>query len=99
MTRAMAVHHARDNIRVNCVCPGMLHTPMVYAKGMTAEMREARRNRSLLRQEGTGWDCGAAVLYLASGHARWVTGTILTVDAGATATTSLDLPDQRGEAF
>lgn len=95
MTRAMAVHHARDNIRVNCVCPGMLHTPMVYAGGMTEEMREARRNRSLLRSEGTGWDCGAAVLYLASGHARWMTGVILPVDAGATATTSLDLPDRR----
>ncbi|MCG7363940.1 glucose 1-dehydrogenase [Roseomonas sp. ACRSG] len=95
MTRAMAVHHARDGIRVNCVCPGMLHTPMVYAGGMTEEMREARRNRSLLRTEGSGWDCGAAVLYLASGHARWVTGVILPVDAGATATTSLDLPDRR----
>jgi NAD(P)-dependent dehydrogenase (short-subunit alcohol dehydrogenase family) len=99
MTRAMAVHHAGANIRVNCVCPGMLYTPMVYAKGMTPEMREARRNRSLLRSEGTGWDCGAAVLYLASGHARWVTGTILPVDAGATASTSLDLPDRRGQAF
>ena len=95
MTRAMAVHHAREGIRVNCVCPGMLHTPMIYAGGMTAEMREARRNRSLLRTEGSGWDCGAAVLYLASGHARWVTGTILPVDAGATATTSLDLPDRQ----
>ncbi|WP_338664666.1 glucose 1-dehydrogenase [Pararoseomonas sp. SCSIO 73927] len=95
MTRAMAVHHAREGIRVNCVCPGMLHTPMMYAGGMTEEMREARRNRSLLRTEGSGWDCGAAVLYLASGHARWVTGTILPVDAGATATSSLDLPDRR----
>ncbi|MCR0985667.1 SDR family NAD(P)-dependent oxidoreductase [Roseomonas populi] len=95
MTRAMAVHHAREGIRVNCVCPGMLHTPMMYAGGMSEEMREARRNRSLLRTEGSGWDCGAAVLYLASGHARWVTGTILPVDAGATATTSLDLPDRR----
>jgi NAD(P)-dependent dehydrogenase (short-subunit alcohol dehydrogenase family) len=98
MTRAMAVHHARDGIRVNCVCPGMLYTPMVYAGGMTEELRVARRNRSLLRSEGTGWDCGAAVLYLASGHARWVTGTILPVDAGATATTSLDLPDRRQSA-
>jgi len=98
MTRAMAVHHARDGIRVNCVCPGMLYTPMVYAGGMTEELRIARRNRSLLRSEGTGWDCGAAVLYLASGHARWVTGTILPVDAGATATTSLDLPDRRQSA-
>jgi NAD(P)-dependent dehydrogenase (short-subunit alcohol dehydrogenase family) len=98
MTRAMAVHHARDGVRVNCVCPGMLHTPMVYANGMTEEMRVARRNRSLLRSEGSGWDCGAAVLYLASGHARWVTGTILPVDAGATATTSLDLPDRSQSA-
>ncbi len=90
MTRAMAVHHAPQKIRVNCVCPGMLYTPMMYAGGMTSEVREARRARSLLRTEGTGWDCGAAVLFLASGHARWMTGVILPVDAGTTATTTLD---------
>lgn len=90
MTRAMAVHHAPQNIRVNCVCPGMLYTPMMYAGGMTPDVREARRARSLLKTEGTGWDCGAAVLFLASGHARWMTGVILPVDAGTTATTTLD---------
>ena len=89
MTRAMAVHHAPQNIRVNCVCPGMLYTPMMYAGGMTPDVREARRARSLLKTEGTGWDCGAAVLFLASGHARWMTGVILPVDAGTTATTTL----------
>lgn len=90
MTRAMAVHHAPQNIRVNCVCPGMLYTPMMYAGGMTPDVRQARRARSLLKTEGTGWDCGAAVLFLASGHARWMTGVILPVDAGTTATTTLD---------
>lgn len=87
MTRAMAAHHGKDNIRVNCVCPGMVYTPMMYAGGMPAEMREARRKRSLLQTEGTGWDTGAAVLYLASDNARWVTGVILPVDAGTTAAT------------
>jgi len=90
MTRAMAAHHAADGIRVNCVCPGMLYTPMMYASGMTDEIRRARRNRSLLKTEGTGWDTGAAVVFLASGSARWITGAILPVDAGATATTSTD---------
>ncbi len=89
MTRAMAVHHAPQKIRVNCVCPGMLYTPMMYEGGMTPDVREARRARSLLKTEGTGWDCGAAVLFLASGHARWMTGVILPVDAGTTATTTL----------
>ncbi|EEH07859.1 short-chain dehydrogenase/reductase SDR [Histoplasma capsulatum G186AR] len=37
MTRAMAAHHAVDGIKVNCVCPGMLYTPMMYGRGMTEE--------------------------------------------------------------
>ncbi len=85
MTRAMAAHHGVEGIRVNCVAPGMVYTPMVYSRGMTAEMREARRNRSLLKTEGSGWDVGNAVLYLVSDEARWVTGVVLPVDAGASA--------------
>jgi NAD(P)-dependent dehydrogenase (short-subunit alcohol dehydrogenase family) len=41
--------------------------------------------RSLLQTEGSGWDVGHAVAYLASDEARWLTGVILPVDAGATA--------------
>jgi NAD(P)-dependent dehydrogenase (short-subunit alcohol dehydrogenase family) len=85
MTRAMAAHHGQEGIRVNCVCPGMVYTPMVYSRGMTEEIRERRRQRSLLKTEGEGWDVANAILYLASDEARWVTGTVLTVDAGATA--------------
>ena len=68
----MASHHAAHGIRVNCVCPGMLYTPMMYGRGMSEEMREARRERSLLKTEGNGWDCGAAVRFLVSDEARSV---------------------------
>ncbi|CAA7260831.1 unnamed protein product [Cyclocybe aegerita] len=85
MTRAMAAHHAPSGIRVNCVCPGMLYTPMLFSNGMTPEVREERRESSLLKTEGNGWDCGCAVRFLASDEARWMTGVILPVDAGFTA--------------
>jgi NAD(P)-dependent dehydrogenase (short-subunit alcohol dehydrogenase family) len=84
MTRAMAAHHGEEGIRVNCVAPGMVHTPLVYARGMSDEKREMRRNRSLLQTEGSGWDVGHAVRDLASDEARWMTGVVLPVDAGTT---------------
>ena len=94
MTRAMAAHHAKDGIRVNCVCPGMLYTPMMYggSGGMGEEMRATRRARSLLGTEGTGWDAGSAVRFLASDESRWMTGVVLPVDAGATAAIGIDMP-------
>ena len=73
MTRAMAVHHGPQGIRVNCVCPGMVYTPMMYSPGMSDEAREARKSRSILKTEGTGWDVGAAVRFLAGDEARWMT--------------------------
>lgn len=85
LTRSMAAHHGRDGIRVNAVAPGMVFTPMVASRGMPDELREQRRQRSLLQTEGTGWDVGYAVLFLASEEARWITGVTLPVDAGTTA--------------
>ncbi|KAJ6529104.1 hypothetical protein DFH09DRAFT_1185194, partial [Mycena vulgaris] len=84
LTRAMAAHHGPDNIRVNCVAPGMVYTPMVRGRGMTDEMRQRRIEQNLLRQEGTGWDVGYAILFLASREARWITGVIFPVDGGTT---------------
>ncbi len=58
MTRAMAALHGTENIRVNCICPGMVYTPMVRRGGMSEEMRQARINQNLMKQEGTAWDVG-----------------------------------------
>jgi NAD(P)-dependent dehydrogenase (short-subunit alcohol dehydrogenase family) len=84
LSRAMAVDHGRDGIRVNCVAPGPVYTPMVYQGGMSAEARERRRKASVLGLEGTGWDIGHAVRFLLSDHARYITGHTLVVDGGAT---------------
>ncbi|KAH0841118.1 putative oxidoreductase [Fonsecaea pedrosoi] len=85
MTRAMAAQHGTENIRVNCVCPGMVFTPMVRSRGISDDMRQARINQNMLKQEGTGWDVGYAILFLCSKEARWITGLIMPVDAGTTA--------------
>lgn len=84
LTRAMAVDHAKEGIRVNCVAPGPVYTPMVYRRGMSDEVREGRRKASPLEIEGTGWDIGNAVAFLASPRARYITGQVLVVDGGAT---------------
>lgn len=86
LTQAMAVDHGKDGIRVNCVAPGPVYTPMVYARGngMSDEARDMRRRASVLQQEGTGWDIGNAVKFLLSDDARYITGQVLVVDGGTT---------------
>ena len=84
LTRAMAVDHGKDGVRVNCVAPGPVYTPMVYQRGMSPEARDRRRRASTLGIEGTGWDIGHAVRFLLSDYARYITGHTLVVDGGAT---------------
>lgn len=84
LTKAMAVDHGPDGIRVNCVAPGPVYTPMVYQGGMSSEARKQRRNASVLGIEGSGWDIGHAVRFLASDQARYITGHVLVVDGGTT---------------
>ena len=83
LTRAMAVDHGPDGVRVNCVAPGPVYTPMVWS-GMSEEARDDRRKASVMGVEGSGWDVGNAVLFLASNRARFITGQTLVVDGGAT---------------
>jgi NAD(P)-dependent dehydrogenase (short-subunit alcohol dehydrogenase family) len=83
LTQAMAVDHGAQGIRVNCVAPGPVYTPMVMP-GMSATARERRRQASVLGIEGTGWDIGCAVRFLLSNHARYITGHTLVVDGGTT---------------
>ena len=93
LTRAMAVDHGPEGIRVNCVATGPVYTPMVYSRQMTPAAREARRKASVLGIEGTGWDIGYAVRFLLSAEARYITGQTLVVDGGATLVGPARSPD------
>lgn len=88
ITPSMAVHHAREGIRVNCIAPGHLYTPMVSGI-ISDEVRELRRKGGPLGTEGTAWDVAWAAVFLASDEARWVNGVVLPVDAGILAATPL----------
>ena len=84
IARILAVDHGSQGIRVNCVAPGPVYTPMVYGRGMSDKARAQRAAASVLCIEGTGWDIGHAVRFLASDHARYITGQVLVVDGGTT---------------
>ena len=92
LTISMAVQHGRDNVRVNCILPGYIYTPMV-APHVTDDVRDLRKNAAPLGTEGTAWDIAYAALFLAGDEARWITGASLSVDAGlAVASTVSMLP-------
>ena len=82
LSQAMAVDHGADGIRVNCILPGPVYTPMVYSNGMSKDHRSQRQNASLIEIEGDGWDIGKAVVYLSSNWARYITGHLMVVDGG-----------------
>jgi NAD(P)-dependent dehydrogenase (short-subunit alcohol dehydrogenase family) len=78
-----------DGIRVNCLVPGHLNTPIGNSGG--AGGRDMRRKANLLGTEGDAWDLAWAALFLAGPESRWITATILPVDAGTTAATGLGM--------
>jgi NAD(P)-dependent dehydrogenase (short-subunit alcohol dehydrogenase family) len=89
LTRAMAIDHGPHNIRVNCICPGDIDTPMLRSEcaqlggNVQSFMKEAA-NRPLARV-GMPEDVANAVLFLASPMSNWITGTALVVDGGGLA--------------
>jgi NAD(P)-dependent dehydrogenase (short-subunit alcohol dehydrogenase family) len=91
LTKAMALDHASQNVRVNCVCPGDTDTPMLReeARQMGQSMAiflKGATNRPLGRA-GTSEEVARAVLFLASESASFITGTTLVVDGGGLAGT------------
>ena len=86
MTRALAVDHVGDSVRVNAVCPGTVDSPWVRRLvESTGESLDALRARQLMGRLGTTEEIAAAVAYLASDEAAFVTGTAFVVDGGLTA--------------
>ena len=81
ITRGMARRLAPFNITVNAVCPGPTETEIL--KGYTPEAQERQRNVSLLRRLGQPEEIAAAICYLASTEAAFVTGAMLDVNGGA----------------
>jgi NAD(P)-dependent dehydrogenase (short-subunit alcohol dehydrogenase family) len=91
-SRVTAVQYAKHGIRVNTVVPGQMHTPMVEARlakqragGDVDSLLKSRVARIPLGFMGDGRDTAAAVLFLASDEARFITGTEIVVDGGMTA--------------
>jgi NAD(P)-dependent dehydrogenase (short-subunit alcohol dehydrogenase family) len=87
MTFDMAHAHGRQGVRVNCVLPGNIVTPVaanvISVLPDSDELEELRRQSSMIGTPGNAWDIAAAVVFLASDEARWITGVTLPVDAGS----------------
>jgi NAD(P)-dependent dehydrogenase (short-subunit alcohol dehydrogenase family) len=85
LTRQLAVDFARERININAVCPGFLQTAMVRPFLEDPELNRALHEKSPWPELGTAEDVAKATVFLASEEARWVTGSLLTVDGGYTA--------------
>lgn len=89
LTKAMAIDHAGENIRVNCVCPGPVETPLLQsiidgATDRAAELADII-DRTLMKRLGEPDEIARALLFAASDDSSFMTGSVLVVDGGWTA--------------
>ncbi len=89
LTKAMALDHVRDGIRVNCVAPGTIETPYfteIFAtSNAPAQLRKSLEDRQAMQRLGKPEEIAYAMLYLACDESSFVTGSMLVVDGGWTA--------------
>jgi len=90
MTKAMAMDHAHEGIRVNAICPGDVETPMLYGEGATRGLSpeqalDEANQGSLTGRVTTADEVAALVVFLASDAARQITGAAIPIDGGNSA--------------
>ncbi len=88
LTQNLSIDYARKGVRVNCICPGFIETPMtasIFGEGAMDEIRQRVIEQHQLRRMGRPDEIAAAALFLASDDASFVTGHALVVDGGFTA--------------
>ena len=85
MTRAMALDHAAENIRVNCICPGIVATEMVARFNLDENARRQRVAMHPMGRFGRPEDVANTAVFLASDESGWTTGSVITVDGGYSA--------------
>jgi NAD(P)-dependent dehydrogenase (short-subunit alcohol dehydrogenase family) len=101
LTKNMAIDYGRAGIRVNCVCPGFIDTPMfrtVMGSEHMSQYRDTYRDLHMLGRFGRPEEIAAAALFLASDDASFVSGHALVVDGGFLAGTRTGLSDLMGIA-
>jgi NAD(P)-dependent dehydrogenase (short-subunit alcohol dehydrogenase family) len=85
MTRAMALDHAAENIRVNCICPGIVETELVARFNLDESARRQRVALHPMGRFGQPEDVAGLAVFLAGDESAWITGTAYTVDGGYSA--------------
>ncbi len=89
LTKAMALDCGKYGIRINCICPGTILTPMTLgffeASGDVEEMKTKYRKAIPLEKFGTSKDIAYSALYLISDESSFVTGSAIVIDGGRTA--------------
>jgi NAD(P)-dependent dehydrogenase (short-subunit alcohol dehydrogenase family) len=84
LARNLAVEWGPDNIRVNCIAPGLVKTDFARALWEDPELRKGSEERTALRRLGEPEDIAGAAVFLASRAGRWITGQTIVIDGGRT---------------